>query len=214
VGRAFFLLLGLAACAGGPDKGPVVLVSAAREDGAVRVQMRRTRPGTAGYLSEPTADAGTVVQLVHSPDHRTASFLWRDPRGEVRFRFPYGGFGRFAADGPADPGWVDYVFFEAEGLRVTARVPRGCPMRPFVDLRFALAPGRMPATVTLPDGRRATLEKEDDILRWDLPMNPEGVLAGGDHPWAVLGGGTEERFWITIDADGALAAPGGYLENW
>ena len=191
-----------------------MLVSAAREQDGLRVRFHRTRPGTAGYLAQPEADGGRIEEVVHSPDHRTVSFLWRAPAGEARFRFPYGGSASFAADAAVDPGSLDYVFFEGAGVRVTARVPRGCPMRPFVDLRVVLPPGTAPARVSFPDGRWAALEEEDNSLRWDLPKTPEGVLAGGDHGFVLRAGGTDHAFWISVDPDGALAAPGGYLENW
>jgi hypothetical protein len=202
------------ACAGGPERGPAVLATAAPDPGGLRVRFQRTRPGTAGYLAGPEADGGSITEVVHSPDHLSLSFLWRDRSGEVRCRFPYGGVGRFAAGGDVDPGRIEYVFLEDEGVRVTAEVPRGCPILPFVDLRIHVDPGGLPAGIRFPDGRSEVLHGEDNRVRWRLPATPEGVLAGGDHELVLLAAGRDRLLLLSIDADGALAAPCGFVQNW
>lgn len=210
------LLLFLAGCATGPEKGPPVAVTAARAEDGIRVQFRRLGgQGSAEHVARLVAEGGSVEQILHSPDRLTVSVLWRAPAGTLTCSFPYGGVGRFRADTDIDSRTVEYVFLLAEGVEVSARVPAGCTMQPFLALHIQLAPDRVPGSLRMPDGRTLPLERGETDCRLDLPRDGNGALAGGDVE-LVLNTAAEDgqRFLIGVDPDGTPSAISGFVRNW
>jgi hypothetical protein len=215
VPRSLLLLL-LAGCATGPESGPPVAVSAAPDGDAIRVQFRRLGgQGTAEHGAHLAAEGGSLSQVLHSPDRRTVSVFWQAPAGTLTCAFPYGGVGRFRAGTPVEGRTVEYVFYAAEGIEVTARVPAGCPMQPSICLHIQLSPDRVPGALVTPDGRHYALAGGRTDRWFALPRDSEGVLAAGDLEF-VLNTATDDghRFIIAIDPDGTPSAVSGFVRNW
>lgn len=197
-GALAFLLIA-AACAG--TRSADAEISAAPAEGGVRVRFRRLGGADPDKPPELRADGGTLDEVVFSPDLKAVSALWRAPRGKLTCRFPYAGVSVFEAGGAVDPATVEYVFAEAEGVRVTASLPRGCLLLPALPLRVD-----PPAPLLLPDGTTlpgATVP---------LPRDAKGVLRQGDLPLALVTENGLVAFLVGIDADGTPAAPSGYVE--
>jgi len=210
------LLVFLAGCATGPEKGPPVAVTAARGADGIRVQFRRLGgQGAAEHAARLEADGGSLEQILHSPDRLTVSVLWRAPVGALQCSFPYGGVGRFRAGTNVETRAVEYVFYSGEGVEVTAQVPAGCMMQPLLCLHIQLAPDRVPGSLRMPGGRTIVLEREETDCRLALPRDGDGVLTGGDVEF-VLNTATEDghRFLIGIDPDGTPSAVSGFVRNW
>jgi hypothetical protein len=192
VRAASAILLILGACAG--TRPADAEISAAPADGGVRVRFRRLGGADPDRPPELTADGGALDEVTVSPDLKAVSALWREPRGSLTCRFPYDGVSVFEAGGPVDPATVEYVLLEAEGVRVTAALPRGCLLLPALPLRLQIGDAApMATTVGLPRDRR-------------------GVLREGDHPLALETGGRRIELLLSIDADGTPAAVDGYVE--
>ena len=210
------LLFFLAGCATGPENGPPVAVTAARDADGIRVQFRRLGgQGSAEHVARLDADGGVLDQVLHSPDRRTVSVLWRAPVGALQCSFPYGGVGRFRAGTYVDSHAVEYVFFQGEGVEVTAQVPAGCPMQPFLSLHMRLAPDRVPGSLRMPGGRTVVLEREETDCQLALPRDRDGVLAGGDLELSLqTADGDRHRFLVGIDPDGTPSAVSGFVRNW
>jgi len=161
------------------------------------------------------ADGGTLDQILHSPDRLTVSVLWRAPVGTLECSFPYGGVGRFRAETTIDGHAVEYVFFQSEGVEVTAQVPAGCPMQPSLSLHIQLAPARVPADLRMPDGRTIVLEGEETVCRLDLARDSAGVLAGADVELVLRAAdGDRQSFLVGVDPDGTPSAVSGFVRNW
>ena len=210
------LLVFLAGCVTGPEKGPPVAITAARDADGIRVRFRRLGgQGSAEHAARLDAEGGSLEQIVHSPDRLTVSVLWRAPAGALRCSFPYGGVGRFRAETPVASRAVDYVFFQGEGVEVTAQVPAGCLMQPFLTLHVRLAPARVPGSLRMPGGRTLALEREETDCRLALPRDRDGVLAGGDLEVLLhTADGDRHRFLVGIDPDGTPSAVSGFVRNW
>jgi hypothetical protein len=209
----FLLLVG---CVTGPEKGPPVSVTAARDADGIRVQFRRLGGRlSAGHAARLVAEGGSLEQILHSPDRLTASVLWRAPAGTLQCSFPYGGVGRFRAGTSLDGRMVEYVFLSAEGVEVTAQLPAGCTMQPFLSLHIQLSPDRVPGSLRMPDGRDLTLEHEGTDCRLALPRDGDGVLAGGDLELVLrTAAGDGHRFLVGVDPDGTPSAITGFVRNW
>jgi len=208
--RALALCLLLGACVS-PAQAPTVRVTAAREPEGIRVRFRRLRAGAADVLARLEADGGSIDEVLHSPDHRTVSCLWRDPRGEIRCAFPFGGVGEFRAGDAPDPGRLDYVLLAGDDVLVTMQLPRGCPMRPRLTLRVE---GVRTARLRLPGGRVVPVAGGGEAT-WTLPTDDRGVLVGADHELRLeTADGAARTILIGIDPDGTPAALSGYLKNW
>jgi hypothetical protein len=205
----------LAACTTGPERGPAVAVSAARETDGIRVQFRRLATGAGEHRARLAADGGRLAEVVHSPDLRTVSVLWHQPRGTLRCSFPYGGVGRFGAGDPTDPGQVDYVFHESAHARVTARVPRGSPMRSRLALDVHVGADLLPARLETPRGGAFEITVGEARVPLELPRDRHGVLESGDHEvFLHTAGGETLSFLVGIDRDGTPAATTGFVRNW
>jgi hypothetical protein len=189
--------------------GPPVRVQAAREDGDLRVAFRRTEAGSAGHLARLEADGGRLEEVVHSPDRLTVSVLWREPQGELRCSFAYGGSASRAAGGEAPDETVEYVFLDAEGATVTARLPLGNPVRPALPLEVTLDPALLPALLD-----RTRLERPRTLVSFPLPVDADGALVRGDSVVVIrtTGGGRRE-FLVGVDPDGTPTATTGYIRR-
>ena len=208
-----FLFVFLASCAGGPERGPSVRVSAAdAAGGGERVWFRRSKVGVSGHRARLEADGGRVEAVVHSPDLATVSVLWREPRGTLRCVFPYGGVGVRRSGAPVERGTYDYVFLEKEGMVVTGSVPRGCPMVDEVALRFRAEPDSYPLRVRAAGGELHEIGSKEEAFAFRLPRNEEGALTEGDYE-IVIETARRRKFvaLLAIEPDGALAAVSGYL---
>jgi hypothetical protein len=212
VAPGVFVLALLAGCA---THGPPVDVAASPEPGGVRVQFRRSEPGTAGNPPMLDADGGTFADVVHSPDVLTVSLLWRDGSGDLRCEYPYGGAGRWSFAAPPAARTVRYVAYAADGVRVTFETDAACPVRAEIEIRVALAAGGLPATLRMPDGSSVALADAETRVRLRLKQREPGILAAADHAM-VLGTASGERhaILVTIDDDGVPAVPLGFVENW
>ncbi len=210
------LLSLLAGCATGREGGPPVAVSAARAADGLRVRFRRLGgQGTAEHAARLDADGGRLDQIRHSPDRLTVSVLWREPAGTLECAFPYGGVGRFRADTSIDDRAIEYVFLEGDGVAVTAQVPAGCPMQPFLPLDIRLAPEHLPGRLQMPGGRTVALEGEKTSCRAALPHDDDGGLRGDDLEFVLhTAAGTPHRFLVGIDPDGTPSAITGFVRNW
>ncbi|MCI0589907.1 MAG: hypothetical protein L0323_24095 [Planctomycetes bacterium] len=192
-------LLLLASCATAPARDAEV--SAAPAPGGLRVRFRRLEGADPDRPPELRADGGVLDEIVFSPDLRAVSALWREPRGKLSCRFPYDGVAVFEAGRPVEPGTVEYVFLESEGVRVTAALPRGCLLLPALPFRLP------PATrLLLPDG--AALP--DAILV--LPRDGRGALRQGDLALTLETPNGLFEFLVGVDADGTPAAISGYVD--
>ncbi|MHC4133852.1 MAG: hypothetical protein ACYTDU_02510 [Planctomycetota bacterium] len=210
------LLSLLAGCATGRERGPPVAVSAARAAGGLRIRFRRLGgQGSAEHVARLDADGGQLDQVLHSPDRLTVSVLWREPAGTLRCAFPYGGVGRFRAGTHVDGRAVEYVFLKSEGIEVTAQVPAGCLVQPFLPLHARLAPDHLPGSMHLPGGRTVVLEREETSCRLALPRDRDGVLAGGDLELVLrTANGDQHLFLVGVDPDGTPSAVTGFVRNW
>jgi hypothetical protein len=195
----------LAACSAAP-----VRVSAARVDDGVYVCFERTDAPRAGHLVDVTSSGGTIDAVVNAPDRSRVAVLWRNPAGVLEAAFPHGGVGRYAAGDPAETGEIEYVFLEAEGIRVTGRVPRACPLVGALDLDVELHEDRLPATL-----RGESIEAAASTTRIVLPKDERGGLVAGDLRLKLAtADGTVFPVVIGVDRDGIVSAVGGYLRNW
>lgn len=202
---ALVLLPILAACTG--TRPADAEVSAAPEAGGVRVRFRRLGGADPDKPPELRADGGTLEDVVVSPDLKAISAVWRDPAGRLSCRFPYSGVALYEAGGPSDHATVAYVFLDAEGVRVTADLPRGCLLLPALPLRLHVPEALAPARLVLPDGR--SLRDGEPLL---LPLTADGVLRRGDMPVTVETANGRIEFLVGIDDDGTPAAIDGYVE--
>ncbi|MHC4933262.1 MAG: hypothetical protein ACYTGV_13850 [Planctomycetota bacterium] len=206
-------LLVLTACAATTE----VRVSAApAKGGGAWVRFRRERPtGRDPRQARVEASGGHIEELLHSPDLRTVAVLWREPEGDLRCSFPYGGEGIFRSGQELAKGDVEYVFLEAPGVVVTARLPRGCVMRRALDLRVQLEDSKLPARLRVSAREPVPLDRSDSLHRYELPSDPRGALLRGDHAIVIEDAtGGAWPFLISIDRDGTPAAVSGYIRNW
>lgn len=203
-------LLVSAACATGAARGPVPEVSAAPAPGGVRVRFRRPGGADPDRPPELRAEGGVLDEIVVSPDLRTISARWSGPSGRLSCRFPYDGAATFEAGGPVDGTTVEYVFLEAEGVRVTGALPRGCLLLPALPLRLLIPKELEPARVVLPDGRSLPVGEDHDALL-PLTRDERGVLRRGDLPMTLETARGPLEFLVSIDDDGIPAATSGYV---
>ena len=170
----------------------------------VRVYFRRTEAGTGGSPARLEAEHGTLRDVVHAPDGLGVSVVWANPGGVLRCGFPYGGEGEYRAGGPLEKGVVRYVYVHEDGVRVTGRLPKGCPLQPEVELRVEPAD--------------ATIETETEGIvtatGFRPPRDERGMLRKGVYRLFVVTGQRRVPFLLGIDADGIVAALSGYVENW
>jgi hypothetical protein len=199
------LAIVVAACSSAP-----VRVSAARVEGGVYVCFERTDAPRRGHLVDVAASGGTVDTIVNAPDRTRVAVLWREPAGVLEAVFPHGGVGRYVAGDPAEPGELEYVFLEADGATVTARVPRACPLVDAIDLVVTLHEDRLPATF---NGR--SIEAAESRTRFVLPVDDRGGLVAGDIFLELRTvDGTVFPVVIGVDRDGIVSAVAGYARNW
>jgi hypothetical protein len=210
--RALSLLV-LTACTATTE----VRVSAApAQGGGAWVRFRRERPaGRDPKEARVEASGGRIEEFFHSPDRRTVAVLWREPEGDLRCSFPYGGEGLFRAGQDLAEGEVEYVFLEKAGVVVTARVPRGCAMRKALELQIRLDDSKLPARLRIAQREPVLLVASESRHRFDLPTDPRGALLRGDHAIVIEdAAGSAWPFLISIDSDGTPAAVSGYIRNW
>ncbi len=204
---ALALLPILAACTG--TRPADAEISAAPEAGGVRVRFRRLGGADPDKPPELRADSGTLEEIVVSPDLKSISAVWRDPAGRLSCRFPYAGVALYEAGRPPDPATVAYVFLDAEGIRVTADLPRGCLLLPALPLRLEVPELLAPARLVLPDGRSLP---DGEHLLLPLAADERGVLRRGDMPVTVETANGRIGFLVGVDDDGTPAAIDGYVE--
>lgn len=185
-------------------------VSAAPAPGGVRVRFRRPGGPDPDRLPELRAEGGALDEIVVSPDLRTISARWREPSGRLSCRFPYDGAATFEAGGPVDGTTVEYVFLEADGVRVTGALPRGCLLLPTLPLRLQIPKELEPARVVLPDGRSLPVGEDHEALL-PLTRDERGVLRRGDLPMTLETARGPLEFLVSIDDDGTPAATSGYV---
>jgi hypothetical protein len=209
VRAASALLLILAACAGPPLADAEV--TAAPAPGGVRVRFRRLGGADPDRPPELRAEHGALGEVVVSPDLRTISAVWRSPAGALTCRFPYDGIASFDAGATTDPSTVAYVLLDAEDVRVTADLPRGCLLLPALPLRLHAAEALEPARIVHPDGR--SLRRDGDL--WHLPLTADerGILRRGDMAVTVETARGPMEFLVGIDDDGTPAAVSGYVAS-
>ena len=202
-----FCALALCACA-----TPVpVSARAVAEDGDLRVLFRRLESGATDRLPEIRADGGRLEEIVFSADRLSVSALWREPRGRVAVRFPFGGRGEIRAQGATDPRRIEYVFLEEERIRVTARLAVACPLRPRLVLYVAVDEA---ATLRGPQWSPNTLPPGGGTTSLVLPRDADGVLRAADVELAVeLSGGARYSFLVGVDPDGTPSAVTGYVRT-
>ncbi|MCK6461574.1 MAG: hypothetical protein L6Q95_16960, partial [Planctomycetes bacterium] len=176
----------------------------------VRVRFRRLGGADPDRPPELRAEGGSLRDVVVSPDLRTVSALWQGPEGKLTCRFPYDGVATYEAGGASDPATVAYVFLEAEGVRVTAGLPRGCLLLPALPLRLHVPEELEPARLVLPDGR--SLPRDGDEVILPLTADERGVLRRGDMAVTVETAKGRVEFLVGIDADGTPAAIDGYVD--
>jgi hypothetical protein len=184
-------------------------VQAAREDGALRIAFRRMEAGSAGHPARLEADGGRLEEVVHSPDRLTVSTLWREPLGELRCSFAYGGSASHPAGAEAPDETVEYVFLDEEGVQVTARLPLANPVRPVLPLEVTLAPALLPALLD-----RTRLDAPLSRVAFPLPLDPDGALLAGDSVVVIrTAGGGRREFLVGVDPDGTPTATTGYIRR-
>jgi hypothetical protein len=209
VRAASALLLILAACAG--TRPADAEISAAPEADGVRVRFRRLGGADPDRPPELRAEQGALEQVVVSPDLKAISAVWKSPAGKLSCRFPYDGVAVFEAGGPRDPATVGYVLLDADGVRVTADLPRGCLLLPALPLRLHIPEELEPARLVLPDGR--SLPRDGDVFLLPLTTDERGVLRRGDLPVTVETAKGRVEFLVGIDDDGTPAAVSGYVAS-
>jgi hypothetical protein len=106
---------------------------------------------------------------------------------------------------------VTYVFLEAEGVRVSAALPRACLLLPALPLRMRIAPHLLPARLVLPGGAEIPVGEEGEVTL-SLPRDEQGVLRRADLPLSLVTSRSEMGFLIGIDDDGTPAAISGYVD--
>jgi len=204
------LLLALAAACAAP-RGPSPEVSAAPAPGGLRVRFRRLEGADPDRPPELRADGGELSEIVVSPDLKAVSAFWKNPAGKLSCRFPYDGAATCDAGAGADAATVAYVFLDAEGVRVTADLPRACLLLPALPLRLHVPEALEPARLVLPDGR--FLPRDGDAVLLPLTTDERGVLHRGDIPVTVETSNGPIEFLVGIDDDGTPAAISGYLAS-
>jgi hypothetical protein len=198
----------------GPDSGPPVEVSAVAEGEDARVRFRRLRYGSAGHLARLRVTGGALAEVVHSPDRRSVSVLWRDRNGRLECRFAYGGYGEFDAGGVLDQRLVEYVFLEADGCSITAVVPHANPMRAILPLRVRVESSHLPAMLTAPGGISVAIESTEQAVPFALPADAENALIEGDFEVEILtSDGTSFACLIGVDEDGTPVAATGFVRD-
>ncbi len=188
---------------------------AVAESGGLRVWFRCLKPIESPRSAVLEADNGTLREITLAPDGGAVSALWLKPRGELRCRFPNGGLGSIGHAFPGDAHDVDYTFVTRSWGNVTARVPRGCPMKPILILRVFVDPKYLPGELRLPGGKSAPLTDPVSVHVLDLPRDQAGRLRGGEQMLELRA--KSERtamFLVGVDADGTPTATSGYVQNW
>jgi len=190
-------------------------MSGATAEGGVLVQFRRLRGGSGEWNARIRGEQGRVSEVVHSFDRLSVSARWEAPAGALTCVFAYGGKAAWNADAAADPRRVRYVFLDSDRWRVSADIPAGCPMRPYLDLIVELPAAALPARLAFPDEKTVTLVAPRTTVRWTLPLFEKGVLASGEFVLVLEGkNGRRQPIVVGLDRDGTPAASLGYLENW
>jgi hypothetical protein len=207
VRAALALLPILAACTG--TRPADAEISAAPAPDGVRVRFRRLGGAHPDRPPELRAERGVLEEIVVSPDLRAISAVWRSPAGKLSCRFPYDGIAVYDAGGPRDPATVAYVLLDADGVRVTAALPRGCLLLPALPLRLHIPEELEPARLVLEDGR--SLPRDGDAVLLPLTTDERGVLHRGDLPVTVETAKGRVEFLVGIDDDGTPAAVTGYV---
>ena len=202
-----FCALALCACA-----TPVpVSTGAVAEDGDHRVLFRRLAFSATDKLPEIRADGGRLEEIVFSADRLSVSALWREPRGRVAVRFPFGGRGEIRAQAATDPRRVEYVFLDDERIRVSARLASACPLRPRLALDVAVDEA---ATLKGPRWSPNTLPPGGGTTSLVLPRDADGVLLAADVELAVeLSSGARYSFLVGVDPDGTPSAVTGFVRT-
>jgi len=210
--RTALLLLALAAACATP-RGDDIAVSAAPAPGGVRVCFRRLKGGSGGRRPELAADAGSLTEIAISPDLLAASALWTGAEGALNCRFPYGGTATYRSGEPTDDTRSLYVLLAADGMRVTAEVPRACPVLPALALTVTVDERLLPVRLHAPGGGVVILDTATATVPLPLPRDRDGVLAGGDHVLRIeTAAGDVHELLVTVDPDGTPAATTGYVD--
>jgi len=217
--RALLLtaLVALAACASTPGDFPDVETRAVAESGGLRVWFRCLEPPDGPRAAVLEAAGGRVREVVRSADRGTLSALWLGyaPDDVLACRFPNGAAARVGPDHPADAHDVDYTFVKREWGNVTARVPRGCPMKPILILRVFVEPGGLPGALRFPDGRTERLVDPVSVHVLALPRDRDGRLAAGEQELELRAAdGRTAPFLVGVDRDGTPVATSGWVRNW
>jgi hypothetical protein len=202
-----FCALALCACA----TSVPVSATAVREDGDLRVLFRRYQFSGAEELPEIRVEGGRLDEIVFSADRLTVSALWREPRGRVTVRFPFGGKGEIDARAAVDGRRVEYVFLEDERIRVTARLPVACPVRPRLQIEVAVDEA---VTLQGKDWLPNTLPPGGGTTSLVFPRDARGVLHPVDIELAVkLSSGRRYTFLVGVDPDGTPSAVTGFVRT-
>ncbi len=189
-------------------------MSAVADGEDARVRFRRLTYGSAGHFARLQATGGVLAEVVHSPDRRSVSVLWRDRSGRLECRFAYGGYGEFDAEGVLDASRVEYVFLQVDGCSITAVVPRANPMRAILPLRVRVDVSLLPATLNAPGGISVSITEADQTFALALPADEAGALIEGDFEVEILtSDGASFACLIGVDADGTPVAATGFVRD-
>lgn len=209
------LLLALAGCAGRPAPRPDVEVTAAPDGDARWVCFVRRTPVPGDRPATVSCSAGRIDALWHSSDRTVVAVRWIPDGGLLRCTFPDGRHAAWSSGATLQDGWIDYMLYETEDVRVRTRVPRGCPLQPVLRLHVEVAPELLPARVVLPGGRTLALSAPSSTVDLPLPQAAPRRLAAGELSLAIEGAsGARRTFLVVIDPDGTPAALSGYVANW
>jgi len=206
------LLLVAAACAGTSEpERPDVAVTAADDVDGVRILFELQEGDVTAHDVKVEAESGEVRDVCRSHDLRRVSVLWTNVEGEITCRFPYGQTGTWSSSGGAklDDEFL-YVFHESERGRVSARVPRGAPVRPALLLHVEIPAKELPATLQWAGREARRLVRPSSFLAVPLPASG-GVLATGDWSVALKTKSGETSFLIGVDPDGTPTATSGFV---
>ena len=202
-----FCALALCACA----TSVPVSASAVGEGGDLRVLFRRLESSGTNQLPEIRADGGRLDEIVFSADRLSVSALWREPRGRVAVRFPFGGRGEIRAQVATDARRIEYVFLDDERIRVSARLAVACPLRPHLALVIAADEA---ATLKGPQWSPNALPSGGGTTSLVLPRDADGVLHTADVELFVeLASGARYSFLVGVDQDGTPSAVTGFVRT-
>ncbi|MHC4938310.1 MAG: hypothetical protein ACYTHK_05015 [Planctomycetota bacterium] len=194
-------------------KVPDVAVTASEEAEGIRVQFQLNKGSVTAHDFQLEIETGRLVDVCRSSDLRHVSVLWMDDDGKITCRFPYGQTGEWESGGELLKDHFDYVFYEKNGIRVHARIPRGAPMRPRLLLNVEVPETDLPATFQWKGREPRRLTKSSSFIVVQLPINERKVLATGDWDVTLTTKSGKFDFLIGVDKDGTPTASSGYVQR-